>query len=197
MSEYNTDTSTDNDRSVLIPGYDNYILFANGMILNCENNRWLHGHKRTDGYIRITLFSNNKGKKFRLHQLLAQAFLPNPENKQFIDHINHIRDDNRLENLRWVTRSENQRNRSLAISNTSGFRGVAYRSKPHQLYQAQWFEVTGKKQTKSFSISRYGLERALRLAVQTRYAQEQLHKYTPLQTPEQYFLSDAFKMLVA
>lgn len=74
------------------------------------------GHRRSgcirkmimekNGYLRIAL----KNKKHFVHRLVAEAFIPNPENKPFIDHINTIRSDNRVENLRWVTKKENNNN---------------------------------------------------------------------------------------
>lgn len=60
-----------------------------------------------DGYKTAMLSLNNTQKLFRSHRLVAIAFIPNPENKPFINHINNIRDDNNLHNLEWCTPSEN------------------------------------------------------------------------------------------
>ena len=66
-----------------------------------------HIHK---GYKIVHLYSNNKEKTFSVHRLVASAFIPNPNNFPHIDHINTIRIDNRVENLRWVNRSMNMMN---------------------------------------------------------------------------------------
>ena len=62
------------------------------------------------GYKRVGLSKNGVSKTYQVHRLVANAFIPNPNNYPVIDHINTIRDDNRVENLRWVTHSENNRN---------------------------------------------------------------------------------------
>lgn len=67
---------------------------------------------RKDGYLMVRLFKRqgSTGTLVKVHRLIAKAFIPNPQNKPFIDHINTIRDDNRIENLRWVTPHENNMN---------------------------------------------------------------------------------------
>jgi hypothetical protein len=66
------------------------------------------------------------GKIILIHRLVGKAFIPNPENKLVIDHINHKRNDNILENLRWATKQENAFNRSLHSNNKTGITGVYF-----------------------------------------------------------------------
>ena len=58
-------------------------------------------------YFRVSLSMEWKTKSFFVHRIVSISFIPNPENKPQVNHINWIKDDNRVENLEWVTCSEN------------------------------------------------------------------------------------------
>lgn len=64
--------------------------------------------KDRDGYSRVSVKDlNGKWTSKSVHSLVALTFIPNPENKTCVNHINGVRDDNRVENLEWVTPKEN------------------------------------------------------------------------------------------
>lgn len=63
-----------------------------------------------NGYMRVILSDNGKNKTYFVHRLVAAAFIPNPDNKPCIDHIDGDRANNHADNLRWVTVKENQNN---------------------------------------------------------------------------------------
>ncbi len=61
------------------------------------------------GYLGVNLWLDGKVKNCKVYRLVAQTFIPNPESKREVNHINGIKADNRVENLEWVTPSENMR----------------------------------------------------------------------------------------
>ena len=62
------------------------------------------------GYLMTDLYKNGQRKHYLIHRLVAEAFVPNPKNLPCIGHINTIKTDNRVENLRWCTYKENANN---------------------------------------------------------------------------------------
>ena len=81
--------------------------------INYKSNKreiMLKPRKDLKGYYYITIKVKDKRKNFLVHRLVALAFIDNPLNKPFIDHINTIKTDNRVQNLRWVTQTENMNN---------------------------------------------------------------------------------------
>ena len=100
-----------------IEGYENYTINEIGVVINTKTGREMKPSINTRGYYHIGLSNHMKRKTFKIHRLIAEAFIPNPDNKPCIDHINRNKLDNRIENLRWATHSENQRNKTC-YSNT-------------------------------------------------------------------------------
>lgn len=91
-----------------IKGYPGYQISNLGRVWSCKRNRYMKPVANNAGYLQIKLIAvNGKRKGELVHRLVALHFIDNPEGKPEVNHINHIRDDNRVENLEWVSKSEN------------------------------------------------------------------------------------------
>ena len=90
----------------VIPDYPNYAANSLGKIANIKTGqlRKFSNHK---GYVQCMVRKDGKSYNRLVHRLIANAFLPPPQEGQVIDHINGIRNDNRVENLRWCSMDEN------------------------------------------------------------------------------------------
>ena len=73
-----------------------------------REERILKSYSNKKGYLMIGLCKNSKERGYLVHRLVAEAFIPNPENKPQINHINGCKDCNIISNLEWVNNSENQ-----------------------------------------------------------------------------------------
>lgn len=81
-----------------------------GRVKNLITGKILKQILQKTGYFSVILCKNGIKTLYLIHRLVAEAFIPNPENKPCIDHINRVRNDNRIENLHWVTHKENMNN---------------------------------------------------------------------------------------
>jgi hypothetical protein len=107
----------------VIKGYENYSVSNFGNVRNDITGKILAASLDRGGYKRLKL---NKGKVFKVHRLVATAFIPNPDNKKCVDHIDGDTINNNVNNLRWCSQQENNCNRKVSKNNTSGVKGISW-----------------------------------------------------------------------
>ena len=97
---------------VILPEFPNYKIYFDGRVYTTRQNIFIKKSTDKYGYINVQLNNKGKMKNFKLHRLLAMCFFPHNSNldKIQIDHINRIRNDNRLENLRFADCDLQQKN---------------------------------------------------------------------------------------
>lgn len=114
--------NNDNEIWKDVNGYEGYYKVSNfGKIKSCLRivkhglgnadrtikSRIIKPYNDNHGYHMVSLSKDGKVKKHKVHRIVAEAFIPNPENKPTENHLNEIRNDNRASNLEWATYKEN------------------------------------------------------------------------------------------
>lgn len=129
-----------------IEGYLNYQVSNMGRVKSLNYNRTgeekiMKNSKDKDGYLFVRLYKEGKEKTHKVHRLVAQAFISNPNNYPVINHKNELKDDNRVENLEWC---------SIAYNNT-------YNNKIAKCYKpVLQYSIDGKLIGKLDSLKEFG-----------------------------------------
>lgn len=105
-----------------IPGFVGYSIDEYGNIRNDSRMKPVKPTKRKDGYLDVVLRVNKERVRSMVHRLVALTYVPNPDNKPQVNHIDNIRDSNHYSNLEWVTAAENIQHaaRQGRLNDTSG-----------------------------------------------------------------------------
>lgn len=123
-----------------------------------RNEKLISQYKTHWGYLKVDLCIPKSKRRFFVHRLVAEAFIPNSESKPQVNHINGIKDDNRVENLEWCTQSENQKH---SIATGLKVIGKGYDSGTSKLNREQVEEIQRVyvfRKTKQIDLAkRYGV----------------------------------------
>lgn len=95
------------NKQIIVDGIEtDYIIYDDGRVYSLKAKRFLKGDT-SSGYLRYLLCINNKKKRFSAHRLVAEAFIPNPDNLPIVDHKDLNRFNNTVDNLQWIGYSNN------------------------------------------------------------------------------------------
>tara|TARA_R110002096_G_scaffold193376_1_gene375035 strand:- start:1268 stop:1738 length:471 start_codon:yes stop_codon:yes gene_type:complete len=147
--------------------YPNYLIYEDGRVWS-KNGKgmFLKPSEDRNGYYFINLSKKGKPKPTKIHRLVGIHYIPNPENKRDVHHIDGNKLNNNISNLMWCSHQENcNAFQSVRTNNTSGHKNIWF----HKQNQNWCFEkiVFGKKHSKSFKT----LEEAI------IYKEEYIKKY--------------------
>lgn len=91
-----------------IEGYEGlYAITSCGKVWSYRSQKFLSSYTQTCGYLAVKLWENGKEKQHYIHRLVAQAYLPNPDNLPQVDHIDGDKTHNYVNNLQWISNRDN------------------------------------------------------------------------------------------
>ena len=133
--------------------------FVNGAIIQRKERILVAGViGRERNYLGVALSKNKKQKTYPVHRLVANAFIPNPENKPQVNHIDSNPSNNHVDNLEWVTERENQSHRYSKEKTSSKFTGVCYHKRKNNW--VAYVDFNGKRKHLGYFNTEQGASNA-------------------------------------
>jgi hypothetical protein len=145
---------------------ENYIVYSDGRVWSKTKNCFMKLNYNKNGYVYISLTHNGVREGISIHRLIAQLFIPNPNNKKTVNHKDGNKLNNNVNNLEWMTHSENIKHAFSSnirkYSQNEGFKNQRgsgnYQSK---LTEENIIEIRNSKLKGTELATKFGVTRAL------------------------------------
>jgi DNA-binding transcriptional regulator YiaG len=121
------------------------------------NEKFLPGNRNKDGYLTILLVNKTNRSCQYIHRMVAINFIPNPENKKTVNHIDGNKENNHIDNLEWATHSENHLHAFKKLnrkSSTNRYWGRTGKLKPNEVLFIRNSNLKGVELAKMFNVSK-------------------------------------------
>lgn len=126
-----------------VEGFERYHVSTFGNVKNVESGKMLKGSKNEPGYMTVHLtIPMCSSKRLYCHRLVATTFIPNPYNLPQVDHIDRVRDNNNVNNLRWASPEQQCKNKKISPPISSKHRRAVWKCDKVTGKKIEFFEST-------------------------------------------------------
>lgn len=139
----------DEMKRVILDGEDSpFMITKNGMLYREDTGNWYKPFE-VCGYLSYHMKWKGKTYPRRIHRLVAEAYIPNPDNKPFVHHKDHDRFNNCVDNLEWVTIKENNSNKNKCKSQSTVVLNFDYSNEKWKQYEDSQFYISNMGRVKN------------------------------------------------
>ncbi|MCQ2053088.1 MAG: HNH endonuclease [archaeon] len=89
-----------------VEGFENYIIFDDGRLFYLKTNKFIEPYYNNRGHLKVSIYNDNKKRTTFIHRLVAEAFIPNPNNLDSVHHLDRNKNNNNVENLMWISNAD-------------------------------------------------------------------------------------------
>lgn len=145
-----------------VVGFEGFFLISSeGRLFSKRSNRLLKLFKNKRGYYCVaTRIGGRNGQTycFKIHRLVAKAFISNPENLSTVNHINGVKDDNNVDNLEWMSVSDNTRHAfETGLSNADHLREISFSKRKLKDEDIRYIRNNCKPRCREFGLRALGI----------------------------------------